>query len=347
MPVIDQLGVVTSKSGVLIVIDTGYLNLWSHDRTPAVPDGLLSNDEVTKRANSSVDLRIVGSDAERAGRLLGWSWHPLYVYDQPQGFSHLQVKLDEIVREDHLDARLEVVTPRIPHRKRADLALAQGSGAGEVQLHGISAVVIGNVPSDREMSVLAERSESNPDCLRRVVVDCRSQSPIARSERVGEVGVDYARLVIADLDAIGAWQHQESLDGKADYVFWGRDAHTVASALRAPQISPSEFGWLDLAEDLTQQRGTAVEEYCDKHGLKLAGDYRPHSDHWRAMTPTRKSPTESATIELAGNLICNFMTTWGDGLFAVHRDLSESGELVQIRIEFEQAPAEQLGHLTQ
>lgn len=39
--------------------------------------------------------------------------------------------------------------------------------------------------------------------------------------------------------------------------------------------------------------------------------------------------------DVDGVKVCNFMTTWGDGIFEVHRDLSDSGELVQIRIEFD------------
>ena len=66
-PNVQHLGVVTTRSGVLILIDTGYLRLWSHDRTPEMPEGVLSDEEVTARANSFVDLHIVGADAERAG----------------------------------------------------------------------------------------------------------------------------------------------------------------------------------------------------------------------------------------------------------------------------------------
>jgi ribosomal protein S28E/S33 len=33
--------------------------------------------------------------------------------------------------------------------------------------------------------------------------------------------------------------------------------------------------------------------------------------------------------------MCNFMTTWGDGVFDVYRDTGTSGELVQIRIELQ------------
>ena len=68
VPAIEQLGVVTTRSGVLMIIDTGYLNLWSHSRKPVMPDGVLDTDEATARANSFVDLRVVGTDAERVGQ---------------------------------------------------------------------------------------------------------------------------------------------------------------------------------------------------------------------------------------------------------------------------------------
>lgn len=57
------------------------------------------------------------------------------------------------------------------------------------------------------------------------------------------------------------------------------------------------------------------------------------------MKPVREnSPTKSGTTELDGLKVCNFMTTWRDGLFQVYRDLDDSDELVQIRIEMEKMP---------
>jgi len=300
-----------------------------------MPDGALSTAEETAQANSFVDLRIVGSDAEQAGKLLEMSWHPLYVYDQPLDHPELQQKLDTVVRKNRLDARFEVITQRVPHRERVNLAIKQGRGAGEVQFHGVWAVAVSGVPTTQPIPVLAERSNSDRYRWRHVVATCRPEMRIARQEKVGVVGVDYARLVIADVDALGEWRHEESLDGLADYVFWGRDADKVATALGAPPLESGEFGWMNLPEEAAREHGLAVEHYRDEHSVKLAGDYRPHSDHWRVMTPTRKSATESATTEVGGTTVCNFMTTWGDGVFDVYRDLAESGELVQVRIELE------------
>jgi hypothetical protein len=84
----------------------------------------------------------------------------------------------------------------------------------------------------------------------------------------------------------------------------------------------------------TEERAVAVEEYKRTNNLKFATDYRPHSHHWQVMRDTRTTQTESGMTEVEGVKVCNFMTTWGDGVFEVHRDLGNSGELVQIRIEF-------------
>jgi len=53
------------------------------------------------------------------------------------------------------------------------------------------------------------------------------------SEKVEHVGVDYARMLIADFDVLGAWHHGDSLDGLADFVFWGGDAEQVALDARS------------------------------------------------------------------------------------------------------------------
>ncbi len=147
--------------------------------------------------------------------------------------------------------------------------------------------------------------------------------------------MDYARLLIADFEVLGAWHHEDSLDGLADFVFWGRDAEKAALSLNAPALSATEFGWTNLPVDTVQECGVAVEEHKRTNSSKLATDFRPHSHHWHVMRDPKTSPTESGMTDVDGVQVCNFMTTWGDGIFEVHRDLGNSDELVQVRIEFE------------
>jgi hypothetical protein len=302
-----------------------------------MPEGVLDDEEATDRANSFVDLQILGKDAERAGRLLEMSWNPFYVFDQPPEHPELQEKLNKVVREHNLDARFEMIRPRIPHRQRLELAIKHGNGAGEVQFHGIWAVAVSGVPTEQLLRVLGQRSEPpNADKWRQIVVECRPNRELGESQMVGFVAVDYARMLIADVDVLGIWKHERSLDGLADFVFWGRDAKQIASAVRAAQIGDGEFGWIDVPIETALRRGAAVEEHRDKYGLKIAVDYRPHSHHWQVMKDVRKNHrTESSTTQVDGLVVCNFMTTWGDGFFQVFRDLDRFGELLQIRIEME------------
>ena len=39
--------------------------------------------------------------------------------------------------------------------------------------------------------------------------------------------------------------HDESIDGLADFVFWGRDAEALGAAVGAPAIDERTWGWLD------------------------------------------------------------------------------------------------------
>ena len=211
MPHLEQIGAVSTRSGGLIVVDTGYLRIWSHDQPPVMPDGVLDAHEETTRANRFVDLRITGSDAERAGRMLDMSWNPFLIYDQPSDHSELDERLKELVRKHNLDARFEVTSLRIPHRERVNLALEHGAGAGEIQFHGIWATVVRGVPIGQSLAVFGERMPAPEQYKwKRVLVECDTQSSISRSEKVGHVGVDHARLLIADFDALGAWHHEDS-----------------------------------------------------------------------------------------------------------------------------------------
>lgn len=187
------------------------------------------------------------------------------------------------------------------------------------------------------MRVLGERMpHPDGDRWRRVSLECRPQISGTRSEKAGDVGVDYARLLLADLDAIGAWQHEQSLDGLSDLVFWGRDAEQLAKKFAAPPVANEGFGWTDLNETAAVERAVKVEKYRDRKGLKCAIDYRPHSHHWQVMKETRTSSTESGMTVIEGMTVCNFVTTWGDGMFQVYGDFTAEDELVRIRIEFVQ-----------
>lgn len=332
----ERLGEITCPSGAVVLFDFGYMDLWCHDRPPVVPAGMMS-EEATRAANAAADYRIDGPDAEAAGRKWDRQWHPRYVYDVPgHALDKVVESFGQFCQEHGFNARLTRLRKRVPHRTRAADALVHGNGAGIAFLSGMHAVVISGLPTDRPLPVFATRMGGRDPAVRDrwgwVDVDIRPRAKVARREEIGPVTVDKARLFFADLDAVGAWEHERPLDGKADFLIWGKDAPLAARTLNIPKLADGEFGWLDEPVGEVARKGIAVEQEQQKRGWKMATDFRPHSHHYRLMKPLREEPTQSGCIDVGGATVCGFSTTWGDGFFPVFRELTAAGELVRIRI---------------
>ncbi len=331
----EQLGEVTAPSGVVVVLDMGLMWLWSHDRPPVMRSGRYGP-ETEAAANSQADFEIVGPDAERAGVAFDRQADPLYLCDIPEhGWASIRRMFNRCVRENGLDARLVRLKERVTHRERVTRAVARG-GAGGVQFQGIWAVAAGGVPADQPLRVLGERRAEEPYAGRwhRVWLECRPGGRIARSEKVYDVMVDEARLMFGDADALGAWRHDEPLDGRADFLFWGADAAKAARRLRAPEAAEEgTFGWVDLPAAEAERHAGRVAGLRERMGWGFATDYRPHSHHWGVMRQVRTSATDSGTVDVGGARVCGFMTTWGDGIYPVYRDLDRAGRLVRLRVE--------------
>jgi hypothetical protein len=194
-------------------------------------------------------------------------------------------------------------------------------------------VVKVSVPADRELRVVGKRlgTDDVAEYWDSVAVEV-GDAPTTREEMVGEVTVDFARILMIDRVGFAAWEHEQSLDGKADFVFWGRDAEALAHALGAPAIAEG-FGWLDLDVDECIARGTRAEDLKAERGWKLATDFRPHSHHYLALAQLRATDTGSGTIEVGGAPACLFATSWGDGVFPVYVDRDAAGALVRVRVQ--------------
>src|SRR5436305_1042757 len=84
------------------------------------------------------------------------------------------------------------------------------------------ALVTTDVPKAKPLSVVGRRVGKGryADCWDHVAVELR-KGEVAHSQKLGEAGVDFARLVCMDHRALDRWKHEDSLDGKADFVFWG------------------------------------------------------------------------------------------------------------------------------
>jgi hypothetical protein len=331
---VEQLGSVRCPTGVLLILDGGLAWMWSHDRPPVLPD----SPDVVAATESARDLIVRGPDALAAGLAFDRSNHPLYIYDQPaERLEALALAFRRLVTELELDASLEILAERIPHRQRVNLVLEAGGGAGAVEYHGMRAIAVSGVPRNRSLSVMGERMPAGPDegRWRRVWIDLRD-GDVARTRDIGHVLVDEARLMAVDADALAAWDDRNSLDGKADLAFWGRDADAIAAEVGAGPLrfagEANLFGWADLPFDDALESAQRIRELRSAD-RKFAVDFRPHTHYWRVMRDVRATRTESGTLDLAGAQLCMFMTTWGDGAFPVLADLDAAGQLLRIRID--------------
>jgi hypothetical protein len=195
------------------------------------------------------------------------------------------------------------------------------------------ALVTTDVPSDRSLQVVGKRVGKGrfADCWDHVAVKITS-GEITHSKKLGEAGVDFARLVCMDHGALDHWQHEDSLDGLADVVFWGRDAEMLARAMGAPQTREG-FGWVDLPIEEAEQKALEVDRKKAANRWLLAADFRPHSHHFHALAAARKSKHGAGTIDVGGARVCLFFTSWGDGVFPIYLDLDVADQPVQVRVQ--------------
>lgn len=330
-----SLGQIRVPSGIAVIIDAGLMHLWCHTSFDE-PERWHMDEQSRASALTAQDLRIEGPDAEQAGRIFDRQWHPRWLYDIPrEHLDSFRGHFRDAMAKHGLKAELVANPQRIPHRQRIDLAIAHAGNEGEVQYHGLWAAVCGGLPTDRELEVFAERMPAGPDQdrWRRIVVDIRPGIPIAGTKLIGRSMVDMARLMVADADALGGWTHDESLDGKADVVFWGADAARLAERIKAPSMHGDNFGWHGLVLPLAEIKINELDEMKQTESLKLAVDFRPHSHHWQLMEQVRRNKTEAGTIEIGAAKICGFMTTWGDAIYDILLASGADGKPVQLIID--------------
>lgn len=329
----ELLGEVTLPSGTLVIIDCGLLGMWSHDRPPRLPPGVLDRG-TTAAVNLGADLEIVGPDAEQAGLTCNRQARSRFIYDVPQP------RIAEVVADfnDHftqagIEATLSPLEARVPHRARVDQATELGAGAGQLSFFGQGGGVVTGLPTDRVLPLygVCMQADAFAGCWEHVELRLREPPAAPRVETVAHVSVEYARVLFADADALGAWRHDEPSDGLADCVFWGLHAKEVAELVGAPALG-DQFGWTDLPVERAAERALEVERTRDARGWRLPCDFRPHSDHYRLLAQLRATETDSGTLDVGGARVCGLMTTWGDGVFPVQR-VFDGDELAAVRIE--------------
>lgn len=317
------LGEITCPSGELVLMDGGYLGLWSGNRSP---EDVRQPDEPP-----AVDFEVVGRDADVAARSFGRQAGRT-LYDIPQQVAAQFVEsFENHCRQYGHRARLRAFGRQLAHRDRVRRAIAGGDP--DFLITGVPVVSVGGLPIDRPLPVTVVPAGDGGWAHIRIVV---SDGPVASTRPLGRIGVDWARFVFADADALSTWVHDDPVDGLADVVFWGLHEAEVAAefgATRTGTPGDDHFGWLNLpvadacakALALDKRRTAAPER-------RFAFDFRPHSHHWQVMAGVRASEHEAATIEVGGARIMFTMTSVGDGSFPIHVERDGVGAPVAIDI---------------
>ena len=221
-----------------------------------------------------------------------------------------------------------------PHRERARRC-AEAGGA-EFLLFGVPVVVVGGIPSDRELRVTATEADYGGRVGPRWA-EVRlhlSDAPPVGEHQVGVVGVDYARLMLGDADALGNWQHERPIDGLADVAYWGATAEQARATLGGEALDDSTFGWTDLGVDDALRLGPPGRTVEGRSPDCGTGDGLSS-----ALPPLGRARTGSplgsrrGRARLAGARLLMFFTSWGDGLYPVIVERSADGVPVAVRVQ--------------
>lgn len=345
MEEIVRLGEISCPSGTLVVVDGGHLGLWSGERSPAEIDpALLGIDDAAMAADvlDSVDFAVVGPDASAAARSFGRQPGAM-LHDIPASRAvEMGSLFEEHCRASGLDARLETLPSREPHAQRVRRTAADGGGS--FLMFGVPVVAVGGVPRDRHLPVLATRVDFGDGIGTRwsEMAVRLSDGQAESSVPLGDIGVDWARVLFGDADALNTWQHNDPVDGLADVAFWGAAADEAAATFATAELGePGEEGvrgWTGLAVADAMERTRALMSWKAETGRRMMVDFRPHSHHWQVMRQVRASEVEAGTVDIGDARLLCAMTTWGDGVFPVSADLDASGVVVAIRVSFSDSP---------
>ncbi|MFD7560223.1 hypothetical protein ACFV9E_37710 [Streptomyces sp. NPDC059835] len=340
-----ELGAIMCPSGTLVLIDGGHLGLWSGDRSPADIDPAslgIEDAAIAADVMGAIDFVVTGPDASSAVRTFGRQ-PGSRLHDIPASkAAEFEAAFNGHCRSAGLDARLDALPVREAHAHRARRTGEEGGGS--FLMFGVPVVAIGGVPRGRHLPVLATRVDHGDGVGERwSEISIRmGEGQVTSSVSLGDIGVDWARVLFGDVDALNIWQHDEPVDGLVDVAFWGAAADEAAATFAAPELGePGENGvrgWTGLPISEAMDRARELSRWKDETGRRMAVDFRPHSHHWQIMREVRASQVEAGSVELGDARVLCAMTTWGDGFFPVIADLDSSGGLLAVRVCFSDAP---------
>jgi hypothetical protein len=195
------------------------------------------------------------------------------------------------------------------------------------------AIVKAEVPRDRPLAVVGRKVGVGRFAERWDHVSIVLGDGVAvATKKLGEAGVDFAHLAFLDLALLPHWQHDDSLDGRADVIFSGRDERLLASAMVAPRATDG-YGWVDLPLAQAEAKADVAARKKAENRWLLDIELRPHSHHFHALAAVRGNRFYAGTLELAGARMMLLLTGWGVGVVPIYVDVDASDRPVRIRIQ--------------
>lgn len=319
-----QLGEIDLPEGILVIIDPGLGRFWRHDGDPKSP---------RKSDPDEFDLAIEGDDAEAAGKAYDREFDPVHLFDRSDA-KEAKKHFDEFATEKGYSAQAAILKNRIPHTERASHALKAGDGLGCVKYNGLWGVVVGGLPSNASLPVVGVPIVDGDFAGRweyiDIVIDPNAE--IARTNEVSGVMVDHGQLLFAGLEPLGQFRMWESLDGLADYVFWGTDAEQLAKDVGADVLGDGMYGWKDVPVGEIGDNAQSVQGRIDEAKLRVGVDYRPHCNLAKLNAAMRASTEDTAQLTLSGSTVVGCGNRWGDGIFSVSRLYDGRGAVCRVRV---------------
>lgn len=183
------------------------------------------------------------------------------------------------------------------------------------------------------LEVKADRVGDGPeaDHWRNVWVEL-GEGVVASSEFAGVIPIESTRLLFIDAKAIETWDLDNSRDGKADFLFHGKDAASLAKLLDAPAYGEG-FGFVDRPIEEVASIAREAAGLLAGRGWAIKTRQAPHTDVHMLVRAAGASSTSSSELELAGTTMCMFVNPWGNGVCKVMLDRNAEGHALRFRLE--------------
>lgn len=328
-----QIGEVTLPSGNLVLVDMGALGQWSHE-APHYADlsGSTWADAVGASRGDFGDMRVTGPDAAAALVAFVEAHGTGYLFDvnAPQA-ERAQEMFAAVVDKKGLDAKLEPAPIRIGHGQRVRMLVEAGLSHAGFSFAHVNAITVHGLPNDRVLPVVGRWTDNETWAY--VSLVCRPSEPVS-SEKIDVLGVEEARMIFADAEALAFWEHERSADGLIDVVFWGGREDEFAERFGLSPMRGNQYGWTDLpSPGMPDAWIDLLTEASDTR--QLAADLRPHSSHHAILRHAWATDFGVGTAEIGGAKMCGLFSSVGDGGFGVYVERDAGGEVCRVTVRID------------